>query len=54
MFVEKSQFFNHISLNSQFIVVLDSIICYSVKFWDNLVLVLKMHFQVLSFGSKVV
>ena len=36
------------SLNSQFIVVLDGIIC------DNSLLVLKMRFQVFSFSSKKV
>ena len=39
------------SLNSQFI-VLDGIICFSVRFCDNSLLVLKMCFQVFSFASK--
>ena len=34
------------SLNSQFIVVLDSMICFSVRFCDNSLLVLKMVFHV--------
>ena len=42
----------HTSLNSQFIVVLDGIICFSVQFCDNLLLVLKMHFQLFSFASR--
>ena len=42
----------HTSLNSQVIVVLDGIICFSVQFCDNLLLVLKMHFQVFSFASR--
>ena len=45
---------HRILLNSQFIVVLDGIICFSVRFCDNLLLVLKMHFQVFSFASKKV
>ena len=61
MFVEKKNFFqskqamnkyHHISLNSQFIVVLDSLICFSVRFCDNSLLVLKMPPQVFSFASK--
>ena len=42
------------SLNSQFVVVLDGIICFSVQFCDNSLLVLKMRFQVFSFASKKV
>ena len=42
------------SLNSQFIVVLDDIICFSVRFCDNSLLGLKMHFQVFTFASKMV
>ena len=42
----------HISLNSQFVVVSDGIICFSV--WHNSLLVLKMHFQVFSLASKKV
>ena len=61
-FVEKHWFFNQnnqqlnniISFNRQFTVVLNSIICFSVQFCDNLLLVLKMHFQVFSFISKKV
>ena len=45
---------HRILLNSQFIVVLEGIICFSVRFCDNLLLVLKMHFQVFSFASKKV
>ena len=44
----------HISLNSQFIVVLDGVICFSVRFCDNSLLVLKMRFQVFSFACKKV
>ena len=44
----------HISLNSQFNVVLNDIICFSVRFCDNSLLVLKMRFQVFSFASKKV
>ena len=63
MFVEKRQFFNRnnqrlnniiVSLNSQFTVVLNGIICFSVRFCDNSLLVLKMRFQVFSFASKKV
>ena len=42
----------HILLNSQLNVVLNSIICFTVRFCDNSLLVLKMYFQVLSFVSK--
>ena len=45
---------HHISLNSQFTVVLNGIICFSVRFCDNSLLVLKMRFQVFSFVSKKV
>ena len=44
----------HISLNSQFTVVLNRIICFSVRFCDNSLLVLKQGFQVFSFTSKMV
>ena len=37
---------HHISLNSQFTVLLNRIICFSVQFCDNSLLVLKMRFQV--------
>ena len=37
---------------SQFTVVLNGIICFSVRFCDNSLLVLKMHFQDFSFASK--
>ena len=40
----------HTSLNSQVIVVLDGIICFSVQFCDNLLL----RFQVFSLASKKV
>ena len=43
----------HISLNSQFTVVLNGIICFSVRFCDNSLLVLKKSFQVFSFASKL-
>ena len=42
------------SLNRQFNVVLSSIICFFVRFWDNSLFVLKMRFQVFSFASKKV
>ena len=42
------------SLNSQFIVVSDGIICFSVRLCNNLLLVLKMHFQVFPFANKKV
>ena len=42
------------SLNSQVTVVLDGIICFSVRLRDNSLLALKMHFQVFSFASKEV
>ena len=41
-----------ISLNSQFTVVLNDIKCFSVRFCDNSLLVLKMFFQVFSFANK--
>ena len=44
----------HISLNSQFTVVVDGIICFSEQFCDNSLLVLKMRFHVFSFASKKV
>ena len=40
--------------NSQFIVVLDGIICFSGRFCDNSLLGLKMRLQVFSFASKMV
>ena len=40
------------SLNSQFIVVLNGITFFSLRFCDNSLFVLKMHFQVFSFASK--
>ena len=58
--LEKCQFFNQkkqlhrISLNSQFTDVLNSIICFSVRFCDNSLLMLKVRFQVFSFASKKV
>ena len=58
MFVEKRQFFNkknnHISLNSQFTVVLNDIILFSVRFCDNSLLMLKVRFQAFSFAIKKV
>ena len=44
----------HISLNRWFIVVLYGIICVSVRFCDNSLLLLKMRFQVFRFASKSV
>ena len=58
--VENRQFLNqnnqwhHILLNSQFTVVLNGIICFSVRFKDSSLLVLKIRFQVFSFTSKEV
>ena len=43
---------HRILLNSQFTVVLNGIICFSVRFCDNSLLVLKMRFKVFSFASK--
>ena len=43
---------HHISLNSQFNVVLNCMICFSVRFCNNSLLVLKMRFQIFSFTSK--
>ena len=40
------------SLNSQFIVVLNDMIYFAVQFWDNLLLVLKVHFQVFFLQAK--
>ena len=42
----------HLSLTSQFTVVLNGIICFSVRFCNNSLLVLKMLFQFFSFASK--
>ena len=42
------------SSNSQFTVVLSGIICFSERFCDNSLLVLKMRYQVFSFASKMV
>ena len=42
------------SLNSQFIVVLDDIICFFVRFCNDSLLVLKMRFQVFTFVTKKV
>ena len=44
----------HIALNIQCAFVLDGIICFSVRFCDNLLLVLKTRFQVFSLASKKV
>ena len=54
LFVEKCQLWHHISLNSQLNVVLNGIICFSVQFCDNSLLMLKKRFQVFSFASKKV
>ena len=63
LFVLKRQFFNQnnqwlnnimVSLNRQFTVVLNRIICFSVRFYDNSLLVLKMPFQIFSLASKKV
>ena len=43
---------DHILLNSQFTVALNDIICFSVRFCNNSLLVLKMFLQVFSFASK--
>ena len=45
---------HHISLNRQFNVVLNGIICFSVRFCDDSLLMLKMRFEVFSFASKKV
>ena len=42
---------HHISLNNKFIILKGSI-WFSVRFWDNSLLVLKMRFQVFSFASQ--
>ena len=42
----------HISLNSQFTVNLNGIICFSVWLCDNLLLLLKMRFQVFFLQTK--
>ena len=41
-----------ISKNSQRTVVFNGIICFSVRFYDNSLLVLKMRFQVFPFAGK--
>ena len=45
---------HNISLNSEFTVVLNGVICFSVRFCNNLLLMLKVCFQVFSFASKKV
>ena len=45
---------HHMSLDSQFTVVLDGIIYFSARFCNNSLVVLKMHFQVFSVASKKV
>ena len=45
---------HHKSLNSQFTVVFNGIICFSPRFFHNSLLVLKMRFQVFSFAIKKV
>ena len=47
-------FFRSDQIYSQFIVVLDDIICFSVRFCDNLLFMLKMRFQAFIFASKKV
>ena len=42
------------SLNSQFNIVLNDMICFSAQFCENSLLVLKMRFQVFSLASKKV
>ena len=42
---------HHLSLNIQFNAVLDGIICFYVRFYNNSLLVLKMRFQVQGFSS---
>ena len=42
----------HHILDSQFMIVLNGIICFSVPFCDNSLLMLKAGFQVFSFSSK--
>ena len=51
---EKQSLNNITSLNSQFTAVLSGIICFSVRFSDNSLLMLKVRFQVFSFASKKV
>ena len=41
-------------MNSQFTVVLNGIVCFSVRFCDYSLLMLKVRFQVFSFASKKV
>ena len=53
-FLNQNNQWHHISLNSQFTVVLNGIICFSVRFKDSSLLVLKIRFQVFSFTSKEV
>ena len=43
---------HHTSLNIQVIVALDGMICFSVRFCDNSLLVLKIRSQVFSFARK--
>ena len=45
---------HHISLNSQFTVAFNGIICFSLRFCDNSLLMLKVHFQVFTFAIKKV
>ena len=42
------------SLNSQFVFVLDGILCFSVQFCDNALLVLKIRFELFFFTNKKV
>ena len=43
---------HYVSLNSQFTIVLNDIICFSVRFCDNSLLGLNMHFQVILSQAK--
>ena len=43
-----------ISLISQLTVVLNGIVCFSVRFSDNSLLMLKVRFQIFSFASRKV
>ena len=46
--------YHHISLNSQFNTALKGIVCFSVRFCDNSLLMLEMRFQAFCFASKMV
>ena len=56
-FNQNKQWINNIIYHNGIILdgtVLDEIICFSVRFSNNLLLVLKMRFQVFSFAGKKV